>query len=84
MKRFHLMGTALIALLFAACSAEMPIPDGPGQGPGLRQHRKSLSMKQVPNRLKSVWANLPHSGASTRSESDIAAYSRHIITGLNP
>lgn len=59
---------ALLALLLpASCSAEMPVPDGQEVTPRTT-HRRALPPQQVPRRLGSLWASLPHAAATRAGE----------------
>lgn len=60
--------SVLLLLLLASCSNEIPAPSGPEVSTRTNHHRK-LPPQQVPQRLGSIWASLPHASA-TRAADD--------------
>lgn len=51
--------TVLLMLLMAACSSEMPLPGDPDANSAVAP-RNLLPLQQVPQRIGSMWASLPH------------------------
>lgn len=57
----------LALLLLASCNAEMPVTNGLEVTPRTTHHR-ALPPQQVPQRLGSLWASLPHTSATRAGE----------------
>lgn len=51
--------TVLLMLLMAACSSEMPLPGDPDANSAVAT-KKMLPLQQLPQRIGSMWASLPH------------------------
>lgn len=66
----RLLPALLLALLLASCSNDIPTPSGPEVSTRTNHNRK-LPPQQVPQRIGSIWASLPHASATRAAEDPI-------------
>ena len=79
MKHFLNGVIALLLVLITSCCADLPDVVNPGGSP-VTTHR-SLSVKEVSNRLNGIWGTLPKSNPSTRNSDVLPADSIFALPG---
>ena len=79
MKQFLNGVIALLLVLITSCCADLPDVVNPGGSP-VTTHR-SLSVKEVSNRLNGIWGTLPKSNPSTRNSDVLPADSIFALPG---